>query len=267
MLAAETYKQRLETTGLNFVEFNYRIVQAYDFLHLYRTVGCKLQMGGSDQWGNIVGGVDLIRRVEGGHAFALVTPLLTTASGQKMGKSEGNSLWLDPAMTTPFDYYQYWVNTDDADVRKLMMLYTFLPEDLIDELTSVEGEALREAKRVLAFESTRLTHGDEAAREAQEAATRLFSGNRVSTDLLADEGIPSLEIPRSDVDAMSIADLFVRAGLSSSRNDARRTATQGGLSIGDTRLTSVDDPVPVDGAALLLRAGKNRCMRRLLADD
>ena len=267
MLAAETYKLRLETTGLNFVEFNYRIVQAYDFLHLYRTVGCKLQMGGSDQWGNIVAGVDLIRRVEGGHAFALVTPLLTTASGQKMGKSEGNSLWLDPTMTTPFDYYQYWVNTDDADVRKLMMLYTFLPEDLIDELTSVEGEALREAKRVLAFESTRLTHGDEAAREAQEAATRLFSGNRAGADLLADGGIPSVEIPRSDVDAMSIADLFVRAGLSSSRNDARRTATQGGLSIGDTRLTSVDDPVPVDGAALLLRAGKKRFMRVLLADD
>ena len=267
MLAAETYKLRLETTGLNFVEFNYRIVQAYDFLHLYRTVGCKLQMGGSDQWGNIVAGVDLIRRVEGGHAFALVTPLLTTASGQKMGKSEGNSLWLDPTMTTPFDYYQYWVNTDDADVRKLMMLYTFLPEDLIDELTSVEGEALREAKRVLAFESTRLTHGDEAAREAQEAATRLFSGNRAGADLLADEGIPSVEIPRSDVDAMSIADLFVRAGLSSSRNDARRTATQGGLSIGDTRLTSVDDPVPVDGTALLLRAGKKRFMRVLLADD
>ncbi|HYP59137.1 MAG TPA: tyrosine--tRNA ligase [Thermomicrobiales bacterium] len=266
MLAAETYKLRLETTGLNFVEFNYRIVQAYDFLHLYRTVGCKLQMGGSDQWGNIVAGVDLIRRVEGGHAFALVTPLLTTASGQKMGKSEGNSLWLDPTMTTPFDYYQYWVNTDDADVRKLMMLYTFLPEELIDELTSVEGEALREAKRILAFESTRLTHGDDAAREAQEAATRLFSGNRAGADLLADEGIPSVELPRSEVDGMSIADLFVRAGLSSSRSDARRTATQGGLSIGDTRLTSVDDPVPVDGTALLLRAGKKRFIRVLLTD-
>ena len=266
MLAAETYKLRLETTGLNFVEFNYRIVQAYDFLHLYRTVGCKLQMGGSDQWGNIVAGVDLIRRVEGGHAFALVTPLLTTASGQKMGKTEGNSLWLDPTMTTPFDYYQYWVNTDDADVRKLMMLYTFLPEELIDELTSVEGEALREAKRILAFESTRLTHGDDAAREAQEAATRLFSGNRAGADLLADEGIPSVELPRSEVDGMSIADLFVRAGLSSSRSDARRTVTQGGLSIGDTRLTSVDDPVPVDGTALLLRAGKKRFIRILLTD-
>jgi tyrosyl-tRNA synthetase len=267
MLAAETYKQRLETTGLNFVEFNYRIVQAYDFLHLYRTVGCKLQMGGSDQWGNIVAGVDLIRRVEGGHAFALVTPLLTTASGQKMGKSEGNSLWLDPTMTTPFDYYQYWINTDDADVRKLLMLYTFLPEELIDQLTSVEGEALREAKRVLAFESTRLTHGVEAAREAQEAATRLFSSGRVSADMLADEGIPSVEIPRSEIDGMSIADLFVRAGLSSSRNDARRTAAQGGLSIGDERLASVDDPVPVDGSALLLRAGKKRFIRVLLAAD
>src|SRR6185437_10800714 len=127
-----------------------------------------------------------------------------------------------------FDYYQYWVNTDDADVRKLMMLYTFLPEELIDQLTSVEGEALREAKRVLAFESTRLTHGVEAAREAQEAATRLFSSGRVSADMLADEGIPSVEIPRSEIDGMSIADLFVRAGLSSSRNDARRTAAQGG---------------------------------------
>jgi len=225
-----------------------------------------LQMGGSDQWGNIIMGVDLGRRMGTHQLFALTTPLLTTASGQKMGKSEGNSLWLDPTMTTPFDYYQYWVNTDDADVRKLMMLYTFLPEELIDELTSVEGEALREAKRILAFESTRLTHGDDAAREAQEAATRLFSGNRAGADLLADEGIPSVELPRSEVDGMSIADLFVRAGLSSSRSDARRTATQGGLSIGDTRLTSVDDPVPVDGTALLLRAGTKRFIRILLTD-
>ena len=142
MLAAETYKERLESTGLNFVEFNYRIVQAYDFLHLFRTVGCRLQMGGSDQWGNIVAGVDLIRRVESKQAFALVTPLITTSGGAKMGKSEGNSLWLDPAMTSPYDYYQYWINTDDADVRKLLYLYTFLPGDQIDELTSVSGEAI-----------------------------------------------------------------------------------------------------------------------------
>jgi tyrosyl-tRNA synthetase len=264
MLAAETYKLRLETTGLNFVEFNYRIVQAYDFLHLYRAVGCKLQMGGSDQWGNIVAGVDLIRRVEGEQAFALVTPLLTAASGQKMGKSEGNSIWLDPTMTTPFDYYQYWINSDDADVRKLLLLYTFLPEEQIDELTAVEGEALREAKRALAFESTRLTHGTDAAIEAQEAATRLFSGSRTAGDLLRDEGIPSVDIPRSDVAGISIADLFVRAGLCSSRSDARRMAAQGGLSIGDERLSSVDDPAPADESALLLRAGKKRFMRVLL---
>lgn len=261
MLAAETYKLRLESTGLNFVEFNYRIVQAYDFLHLYRTAGCRLQMGGSDQWGNIVAGVDLIRRVEGGQAFALVTPLITTASGQKMGKSEGNSVWLDPAMTSPYDYYQYWVNTDDADVRRLLLLYTFLPAEQIDELTAVEGEALREAKRVLAFESTRLTHGEDAAVEAQTAATRLFASSRSSKDLLVDDGIPSVDIPRSALAGMTLADLFVRAGLCSSRGDARRLASQGGLTLGDTRLTSVDEPAPTDEAAMLLRAGKKRFMR------
>lgn len=264
MLAAETYKLRLETTGLNFVEFNYRIVQAYDFLHLYRTQGCTLQMGGSDQWGNIVAGVDLIRRVEGGHAFAVVTPLITTSSGQKMGKSEGNSLWLDATMTTPFDYYQYWINVDDADVRKLLLLYTFLPEEQIDDLTSVGGEALREAKRVLAFESTRLTHGDEAATEAQEAAGRLFAGSHRASDLLDNEGIPSVTIPQADLAGMSVADVFVRSGLCTSRGDARRLAQQGGLSLGDERIQDVDRPAPVDSGALLLRAGKKRFVRVLI---
>src|SRR3954454_5768637 len=152
MLAAETYRNRLESTGLNFVEFNYRIVQAYDFLHLFRTVGCTLQMGGSDQWGNIVAGVDLIRRVESAEAFALVCPLLTTASGQKMGKTEGNSVWLDPEQTTPYDFYQYWINVDDADVGRLLRLYTFLPESRVQALTADGGAALREAKQVLAHE-------------------------------------------------------------------------------------------------------------------
>jgi tyrosyl-tRNA synthetase len=267
MLAAETYKVRLESTGLNFVEFNYRIVQSYDFLHLYRSVGCRLQMGGSDQWGNIVAGVDLIRRVEGEQAFALVTPLITTSSGQKMGKSEGNSLWLDPAMTSPYDYYQYWVNADDADVRRLLLLYTFLPAEQIDELTAVEGEALREAKRVLAFESTRLTHGEEAATEAQNAATRLFAGNRSTHDLLANDGIPSVDVHRSEIADMTLADLFVRAGLCSSRGDARRMASQGGLSVGDIRLTSVDELVHADGTAMLLRAGKKRFIRVAITED
>ena len=261
MLAAETYKVRLESTGLNFVEFNYRIVQAYDFLHLHRTTGCRLQMGGSDQWGNIVAGVDLIRRVEGSQAFALVTPLITTSSGAKMGKSEGNSLWLDPTMTSPFDYFQYWVNTDDADVRRLLLLYTFLPEERINELTATDGEALREAKRVLAYESTRLTHGETAANEARDAAAKLFSGTRTTADLLADERIPSISIDRSEFDKMTIGDLFVRSGFCTSRGDARRMAEQGGLSIGDERITNVDLAATVENDALLLRAGKKRFIR------
>ena len=262
MLAAETYKVRLESTGLNFVEFNYRIVQAYDFLHLFRTVGCRLQMGGSDQWGNIVAGVDLIRRVEGAQAFAVVTPLITTSSGEKMGKSEGNSLWLDPAMTTPYDYYQYWINVDDADVRSLLLLYTFLEEERIEELTAGSGEELREAKRVLAYESTRLTHGKDAADEAQGAASRLFSRSRTADELLSDESIPTVTISRADLPAAAtLADLFVKAGLCSSRGDARRMAAQGGLSLGDERLASVDLPIADDLSAALLRAGKKRFMR------
>ncbi|HEX5500696.1 MAG TPA: tyrosine--tRNA ligase, partial [Thermomicrobiales bacterium] len=174
MLTAETYRTRLETTGLNFVEFNYRLVQAYDFLHLFRTEGCTLQMGGSDQWGNIVAGVELIRKADEGKAFALVSPLLTTASGQKMGKSEGNSVWLDPTLTSPFDFYQYWINVDDLDVERLLRLYTFEPDDRIDVLTSVEGAALREAKRVLAFDVTALTHGREAAEQAEITARATF---------------------------------------------------------------------------------------------
>jgi tyrosyl-tRNA synthetase len=265
MLAADTYKVRLESTGLNFVEFNYRIVQAYDFLHLFRTVGCTLQMGGSDQWGNIVAGVDLIRRVEGKQAFALVTPLITTSSGAKMGKSEGNSLWLDPAMTTPFDYYQYWINTDDADVRKLLFLYTFLPEEQIDELTSGSGEALREAKRVLAFESTRLTHGDDAATEADAAARRLFGGVRSVEELLSDDGIPSVAISQGDLEGMTIADAFIKAGLCSSRGDARRLAQQGGLSMGDDKIADVDRPLEIIGSAALLRAGTKRFVRLVIS--
>jgi tyrosyl-tRNA synthetase len=261
MLAAETYKQRIEGSGLNFVEFNYRIVQAYDFLHLYRATGCTLQMGGSDQWGNIVAGVDLIRRVEGAHAFALVCPLLTTGSGQKMGKTEGNSVWLDPAQTSPYDYFQYWINVDDQDVEKLLRLYTFLPDDRIQELTGAEGAALREAKRVLAFETTRLTHGDEAALEAEAAARALF-GERDVADLLADATVPTAELPAADVAAgMTIAEAFVRAGLCASRGEARRLAAQGGLSIDDRRVEEVDRPFSPQGAAALFRVGKKRYKR------
>jgi tyrosyl-tRNA synthetase len=257
MLAAETYRTRLESTGLNFVEFNYRIVQAYDFLHLFREEGCVLQMGGSDQWGNIVAGVELIRKAEGGRAFALVSPLLTTASGAKMGKSEGNSVWLDPALTSPYDFYQYWINVDDADVERLLRLYTFLPETRIDELTTAAGEALREAKRVLAHEVTALTHGEEAASTAETAARALFAGTPES----GDPTIPTTEISLEESHGLSLADLFIRAGLVASRGEARRKAAEGALWLEGERVAEVDAPFHPAGDSVLLRFGKKRYRR------
>lgn len=259
MLAAETYKVRLDSgLGLNFVEFNYRIVQAYDFLHLNQATGCKLQLGGSDQWGNIVAGVDLIRRVESGEAFALVWPLLTTASGQKMGKSEGNSVWLDGNLTSPYDFYQYWVNVDDADVERLLKLYTFVPDDEIAQVCAGSGEELREAKQLLAREVTALTHGDAAADEAASAAAALFSGETTVEQRLSDPNVPSIELAPEPV---SVAELFVRAGMTGSRGEARRLAQQGGLSIDGVRVDDVDQPAPGDRAAVLLQVGKKRFKR------
>jgi tyrosyl-tRNA synthetase len=257
MLAAETYRTRLESTGLNFVEFNYRLVQAYDFLHLFRTEGCTLQMGGSDQWGNIVAGVELIRKADGGHAFALVCPLLTTASGEKMGKSEGNSVWLDPTLTAPYDFYQYWINADDADVERLLRLYTFLPESRIAELTRVEGVGLREAKQALAREVTTLAHGEAAAASA-EAATRALFGGAPESD---DPNIPTTEIPASEAGAMSLADLFVRAGLVPSRGEARRKTAEGALWMDGERVADVDASFQPASRDILLRFGKKRYRR------
>lgn len=261
MLAAETYRQRLDTTGLNFVEFNYRIVQAYDFLHLHRTEGCLLQMGGSDQWGNIVAGVDLIRRVEGKKTFAVVSPLITASSGQKMGKSEGNAVWLDPARTTPYDYYQYWINTDDADVARDLRLFTFVPEEQIADLTAESGAALREAKRVLAFAATAFTHGEEAATAAATAAQSLF-GDAGDGPADATANVPTTVIPAAEIgDGMSLADLFVRAELCGSRGEARRLAQQGGLTIDDQRVTDADAPFQPSQDQVLLRVGKKRFRR------
>lgn len=258
MLAAETYKVRIDSgAGLNFVEFNYRIVQAYDFLHLSQTAGCRLQLGGSDQWGNIVAGVDLIRRVESTEAYALVWPLLTTASGQKMGKSEGNSLWLDATLTSPYDFYQYWVNVDDADVERLLKLYTFVPEDEIAAVAAGTGEELRAAKHLLAREVTKLTHGAQAADEAASAAAALFSGESVEARM-SDPSVPSVSIPAEQI---SVAELFVRAGMTSSRGEARRLAQQGGLSVDGVRIDDVDAAAPVDRAAVLLQVGKKRFKR------
>lgn len=259
MLAAETYKVRVDSgAGLNFVEFNYRIVQAYDFLHLFRTAGCRLQMGGSDQWGNIVAGVDLIRRVESGEAYALVCPLLTTASGEKMGKSEGNSVWLDGSLTSPYDFYQYWINVDDADVERLLKLYTFVPDDEIAQATAGSGEELRGAKQLLAREVTALTHGEAAAEEAASAAAALFSGETSVEQRLSDPNIPAITLTSEPI---SVAELFVRAGMTGSRGEARRLAQQGGLSIDGMRVDDVDQPAPGDRAAILLQVGKKRFKR------
>ncbi len=262
MLAAETYKARLESTGLNFVEFNYRLVQAYDFLHLYREHGCLLQLGGSDQWGNIVAGVDLVRRADAGKAFAMVCPLVTTASGEKMGKTgAGVRVWIDPGKFSPYDYYQYWVNTDDRMVGPYLKMLTFLPNEEIDDLTSVQGEALREAKRVLALEATALAHGLGAAREAESASKALFGASGTADDA----SLPTTTIVTADVtDEFKIADAFVAAGLAKGRGAARRLAQQGGLRIGDDKVDDVDQPfasVLGDDNAVVLRAGKKRFQR------
>ncbi|MEJ2212208.1 MAG: tyrosine--tRNA ligase, partial [Anaerolineae bacterium] len=189
MLAAEAYRTRYESEeGLNFLEFNYMLLQSYDFLHLYRTYGCVLQMGGNDQWGNILAGVDLIRRVEGGQAYAATFPLLTTASGAKMGKTASGAVWLDPEKVSPYEYYQYWINVEDADVERFLAIFTFLSMDRVRELGRLKGAAIRQAKEVLAFEATRILHGEPAAAEARQASQQLF-GRGVVT-----EAVPSSEI-------------------------------------------------------------------------
>jgi tyrosyl-tRNA synthetase len=258
MLAAESVKLRLQS-GLTFAEFTYRLLQAYDFLHLFQKYGCTLQVGGSDQWGNITAGADLIRRIEGARAFGLVTPLLTTASGGKMGKSESGSVWLDAGKTTPYDFYQYWINTEDADVERFLKLYTFLPMDEIRRLVAREGAQLRSAKEALAFEVTRLCHGEAAAEAARATSRALFSGDGAA------EAAPTTEIATAELDGgLTAADLFLRCGLVGSRGEATRLARGGGMYVNGKR---VDDPNRRFGAAdlveggLLLRKGKKQFHR------
>jgi tyrosyl-tRNA synthetase len=258
MLAMETYKSRLET-GLSFLEFNYLLLQSYDFLHMYREDGCILQIGGGDQWSNCLGGMDLIRKADGGEAFVMTTPLITDASGQKMGKSTGNALSLNPAYMSPYDYYQFWINVEDVQVGRFLGFFTFLPMEEIRRLAGREGADLRAAKETLAYEATKLTHGEEAARTAQAASRALFSGEG------ALGSVPTTIIPAADLGAdLTVADLFVRAGLATGRGDARRLAAQGGASIDGERIDDMDRAlttadIPPEG--LLLRAGKKRYQR------
>ena len=260
MLTAEAYKLRMET-GLTFMEFNYQILQAYDFLMLFRNYGCTMQLGGDDQWGNIVAGVNLIRRKERVAAQAVTTPLLTLSDGQKMGKTLGGALWLDPEMTSPYDYYQYWVNVDDRDVGGLLARFTFLPMDQVRELGALEGDKIRHAKSVLAYEATKVTHGEAAAAQAQRGARSVFGGAWDGGD-----HVPTMEIGRERLEAgINVIDLFVEAKLGKTKSEARRLIQQGGASVNGERVSAIDRVLNTadldDEGILLLRAGKKRFQR------
>lgn len=225
MLTAECYKARLEK-GLSFLEFNYMIMQAYDFLQLHERYGCKLQLGGDDQWSNIIAGADLIRRVESEPAFGMTFTLLTNSEGKKMGKTESGAIWLDPKKTSPYEFYQYWRNVDDADVEKCLSLLTFLPLEEVKRLASLEGAEINKAKEVLAFEVTKLVHGEEEARKAQEAAKALFGKGA------NDENIPFTEIPKSEfAEGMDILTLLDKIKIVPSKSEARRLIKQNGLAV------------------------------------
>ena len=229
MLAAECYKQRMER-GLTFFELGYMLMQSYDFLHLYNTYGCKLQMGGNDQWSNILGGVDLIRRVGHSDSYGLTFKLLTTKEGKKMGKTEKGALWLDAEKTSPYEFYQYWRNIDDADVKTVLSLLTFLPMEEVNRLSNLKDEQINEAKKVAAFEITKLIHGEAEAKKAEAAAMALFEGNG------------SLEnMPTSKVDKnISILDAIITAGMAPSKGQARTLISQGGITLNDNKIEDVN---------------------------
>lgn len=254
MLTAECYKNRMES-GLTFLEFNYMLMQSYDFLHLYRKYGCKLQMGGNDQWSNIISGADLVRRVESDSAYGMTFTLLTTSEGIKMGKTQAGALWLDPEKVSPYDFYQYWRNVDDRDVEKCLKLLTFLPMNEIKRLSSLEGAQINKAKEVLAFELTKMIHNEEEAKKAQDAAKALF---RDGADM---SSVPQTEIDAKNLgDGMGILELLMLTGLISSKSEGRRLVQQGGIYVADRRVESIDIKITLsdfdDDRSLLLRKGK-----------
>ena len=234
MLRAECYKQRMEK-GLSFLEFNYMIMQSYDFYMLYQKYGCNLQFGGDDQWSNMLGGTELIRRKLGKDASAMTITLLTDSQGHKMGKTAGNAVWLDPNKTSPFDFYQYWRNVDDADVLKCIKLLTFLPLDEIEKMESWAGSQLNRAKEILAFELTQMVHGTEEAEKAQASARALFGGGANA------ENMPTTEITAADLTdgAINILDLMLKAGLIPSKGEGRRLVQQGGVSVNDAKVSDI----------------------------
>ncbi|MCC8141199.1 MAG: tyrosine--tRNA ligase [Lachnospiraceae bacterium] len=257
MLRAECYKQRMEK-GLSFLEFNYMIMQSYDFYELYQRYGCSMQFGGDDQWSNMLGGTELIRRKLGKSAYAMTITLLLNSEGKKMGKTQSGAVWLDPNKTSPFDFYQYWRNVADDDVLRCLRMLTFLPLEQIDEMDSWEGSQLNTAKEILAFELTKLVHGEEEATKAQEGARALFSrGNAVD--------MPTTEISEADLTdgRIDILGLLVASGLCSSRGDARRNVQQGGVSVNGEKVTDIAAsylPEDIQAEDFVLRRGKkNYC--------
>lgn len=255
MLTAECFKTRMEK-GLSFIEFNYMLLQSYDFLTLFRKYGCKLQMGGDDQWSNILAGADLIRRLEGQEAYGITFPLLTTASGKKMGKTEAGAVWLDPEKTSPYEFYQYWRNTEDQDVERFLKLYTFLPMDEIRRLGALKDQEINEAKKVLAFEMTKLVHGEAEAHKAATTAAAFFGGAGNQDDM------PAIELPQTELaKGLTIVDLVVMAGLADSKSEARRLVTQGGISLGNERVNEFNRVISVSDfneGKVLLKKGKKQ---------
>ena len=264
MLAAETYRSRLET-GLNFIEFNYMLLQAYDFWYLFKHYDCRLQMGGNDQWGNILAGADLTRRLEGETIHGLTFPLLTTSSGIKMGKTHKGAVWLDPELTSPYDYYQYWINQDDRDVGRFLAFFTLLPMDEVRRLAALEDADIREAKAVLAYEATRICHGREAADKAKAASKELFGAGPGG----ASDSVPSFHIGMKELEqGIPAYILFERAGLCKSRGEARRLISQGGGYLNNETIGVFDEVIDagrLKNGCILLRAGKKR-YKKVLPD-
>ena len=250
MLRAECYKQRMEK-GLSFLEFNYMIMQSYDFYYLFKNYNCNLQFGGDDQWSNMLGGTELIRRKLGKDASAMTITLLTDSNGMKMGKTAGNAVWLDPEKTPPYDFFQYWRNVADADVIKCIKMLTFLPLDEIHKMEKWEGSDLNKAKEILAFELTKLVHGEEEAQKALEAARAVFGGSGSS------ENMPTVEI---EGDTIGVLDALVASKLAPSKGEARRLVQQGGVSVDDVKISDVNHVVKI-GGGVVLKKGKKQFVR------
>ena len=254
MLTADCFKTRMEK-GLSFFEFNYMLMQSYDFLELKNKYNCKLQLGGNDQWSNILGGVDLIRRMKGESAYGMTFKLLTTSDGKKMGKTQKGAIWLDKNKTSPYDFYQYWRNVDDKDVKKCLSLLTFLPMDEVNKLSSLEGSKINEAKEILAFEITKIIHGEEEAKNAQQAARSLFGG------LNGEGSIPTtvLEKTNFEKNGLNILDVLIITKLSPSKSDARRLIQQGGIKICESKVESIEKNITLNDFKddyILIQKGK-----------